>query len=340
MSIDSGKGSPSDRRRSRRGAALLAVLWLTAALSAIAFSVATSVRGEIERTSTDVDGVRSYYLATGAIDRTILYMLWGPDDRNPDGSPRFWAQGMPRVYHRFPAGDAIVEVIPATAKMNINLASEEQLFRLLVSIGAEPGRAAQITNAILDWRAPQPGLGPLDHLYLSSVPSFRARHASFEEIEEVLLVNGMTPELFYGTYSRDPEGRLVRLSGFRDCAAVFGGNTGYDVNSADPALLRAIGVPPGAVDRILAIRGRGPILRDDVNQVREIAGPTTANLVAGGNTIFTLRATGRVRLQDGSLSDMRRTVAATVKFLSTGVRPPYQVLRWYDYAPTDTVEWQ
>ena len=80
---------------------------------------------------------------------------------------------------------------------------------------------------------------------------------------------------------------------------MFGGNTGYDVNSADPALLRAIGVPPGAVDRILAIRSRGPILRDDVNRIREIAGPTTANLVAGGNTIFTLRATGRVRLQDG-----------------------------------------
>src|SRR5271155_1824303 len=35
----------------RRGSALLAVLWLTAALSAIAFSVASMVRAETERTS-------------------------------------------------------------------------------------------------------------------------------------------------------------------------------------------------------------------------------------------------------------------------------------------------
>ena len=327
-------------KHSLRGAALLAVLWLTAALSAIAFSVASSVRAEIERASTDVDGVRSYYLATGAIDRTILYMIWGPDEKKPDGSARFWAQGMPRVYHRFPTGDAIVEVIPATARMNINLANEEELYRLLLAVGAEPNRAADITSAILDWRKAQPGLGPFDHLYLASIPSFRARHASFEEIEEVLLVNGMTPELFYGTYVRDPEGRLVRRSGLRDCLSVYGANAGYDVNAADPALLLSIGIPPEAVERILAIRNQGPILRDDVNRVREIAGPAGAKLMAGGNTIFTLRATGRVRLQDGRLSDMRRTVAATVKFLSTGSRPPYQILRWYDYAPADTVEWQ
>ena len=43
-------------RKSQRGAALLAVLWLSAILTAIAFSVATTVRGETERTSTLVGG--------------------------------------------------------------------------------------------------------------------------------------------------------------------------------------------------------------------------------------------------------------------------------------------
>src|ERR1035438_195821 len=58
---------PSPACSNRRGSALLAVLWLTAALSAIAFSVATTVRSETERTSTAIDSVRAYYLATGAI---------------------------------------------------------------------------------------------------------------------------------------------------------------------------------------------------------------------------------------------------------------------------------
>ena len=72
-----------------RGSALLAVLWLTAALSAIAFSVANTVRAETERTSTAVDSVRAYYLATGAINRAILRIEWGPGYRNPDGTSMF-----------------------------------------------------------------------------------------------------------------------------------------------------------------------------------------------------------------------------------------------------------
>jgi type II secretory pathway component PulK len=55
------------------GGALLAVLWLSAVLSAIAFSVANTVRAEIERTSTLTESVRTYYLATGAIERLRLY---------------------------------------------------------------------------------------------------------------------------------------------------------------------------------------------------------------------------------------------------------------------------
>ena len=53
----------------QRGAALLAVLWLSAILAAIAFSLATTVRGETERTSTLTEGVRGYYFATGALER-------------------------------------------------------------------------------------------------------------------------------------------------------------------------------------------------------------------------------------------------------------------------------
>src|SRR5215472_2989712 len=59
------------------GSALLAVLWLAAGLSAIAFGVATTVRGETERTSTATDATRAYYLATGSVDRAILWRAWG-----------------------------------------------------------------------------------------------------------------------------------------------------------------------------------------------------------------------------------------------------------------------
>ena len=46
----------------------------------------------------------------------------------PTAHPAFGPRGCPGSITVSPAGDAIVEVIPATAKMNINLATEEQLF--------------------------------------------------------------------------------------------------------------------------------------------------------------------------------------------------------------------
>ena len=95
-----GPGGPARTRRpphKRRGSALLAVLWLSAALSAIAFSVANTVRAETERTSTEVDALRSYFLAVGAVDRAILWIQWGPSYRNPDGTPKYYQNPMPAL---------------------------------------------------------------------------------------------------------------------------------------------------------------------------------------------------------------------------------------------------
>src|SRR5437016_13663603 len=113
-------------RTPQAGSALLAVLWLSLALSAIAFSLASTVQGETERTSTAVDGLRSYYLATGAIERAILYMQWGRQaPPSPDSDSAYYYPGRPVLRMSFPTGEVEVEVIPDTAKYSINKASPE-----------------------------------------------------------------------------------------------------------------------------------------------------------------------------------------------------------------------
>src|SRR6266436_9827832 len=92
------------------GSALLAVLWLSLALSAIAFSLASTVQGETERTSTAVDGLRSYYLATGAIERAILYMQWGRQaPPSADSDSPYYYPGRPILRMSFPTGEVEVE---------------------------------------------------------------------------------------------------------------------------------------------------------------------------------------------------------------------------------------
>ncbi|MEO7653044.1 MAG: hypothetical protein ABIZ80_21495, partial [Bryobacteraceae bacterium] len=158
--------------RPNRGGALLAVMWLSLALAAIAFSLASTVRGETERTSSAIDGLRSYYLATGAIERAILYMQWGAE---------YYTPGMPLFRFPFPTGETEVEIMPEAAKLNINTAPPEALLRLMEAIGVPGPQAFQVVEAIVDWRTAKP-VSPLDQFYLAQTPSFQAPHASFEQI--------------------------------------------------------------------------------------------------------------------------------------------------------------
>jgi general secretion pathway protein K len=319
--------------RGRRGAALLIVLWLSAALSAIAFALAGSVRGEVERTTTALEGARAYYLATGAIERALLYIQWGQMYRFPDGSSPYYTPGMPALRLPFPSGEALVEVIPETAKMNLNSAPPEDLYRLLLNLGAGPEQAREITLGIADWRSPAPA-GPtlFDHYYLSLRPSFQARHASFEETEELLHIKGMTPELFYGSYERDPEGRLIPRPGLKDCVSVYGTPWQFDINTAEPAVLAAVGVAPHVIAALVEARRRAPF-RNPAQFMAFVqeAGPAGQRLRLGGTSMFTLRATARLRAGEDLLSDQRRTVAALVKLNPSGYAEPYHVLRWYDH---------
>lgn len=321
---------PMSRNSRQRGSALLAVLWLSAALAAIAFSLANTVRGETERTSTSVDGLRSYYLATAAVDRTLNYMYWA--NISPD--KKFYRPNDTVLRMSFPTGEAAVEVIPETSKMNINDCRPEDLFRLLMALGVEQNAAKMLVDAIVDWRTPSRE-GQFDAFYLSQDSSFRARHASLEEIEELLLVKGMTPALFYGTYDPVPEGteesvRLVPRGALRDCVSVYGATDQFDVNTAHPAVLAAAGVPPDLIAMLVARRREAPLTAEGLRNLAQGGGPWMVRLRVGGNSMFTLRATARLRQQDGKLSDLRRSVGALVKLQPKKTNASYHILRWYD----------
>jgi general secretion pathway protein K len=319
-------------KTNREGTALLAVLWLSAALSAIAFTVASTVRGETERTATGLDELRARYLAAGAIDRALLYIEWGSSYRNANGESKYFQAPMPILRFEFPTGSAIVEVIPESAKLNVNAAPPAELGRLLQALGVDVGQAEGIVAGMLDWRSASAGgsFTQFDQHYLSLTPSFRSRHASFQEIEELLLVQGVTPDLFYGRYTRDAEGKLVGRAGLRDCLSVFGTQTALDANTVQPAVMQAIGISPGSAAGIVAYRN-STVIRN-VQQISSFLGDgnLTAGLGVAAVSVATLRATARLRLSNGQYSDARRSVEALVKFIGPAVNPPYHVMRWYD----------
>jgi len=314
----------------RSGSALLTVLWLTAALSAIGLAVATNVRGETERTSTSVDDTKSWFVARGAIEQAALHILWR-DYRDSSGQALYYRPGQSVMNLDFPAAQVSVRIIPETAKLNPNTIKPEDLLRMLAALGVPEDRATEITSAIVDWRTPvnpnQPSA--FDAFYLSQTPSFLPRHASFLENEELLLTQGMTPGIYYGESLDDSR------AGLRDCLSVYGSYSAVDVNSAEPATLQAVGLSPDDARAIVQRRNVRPF--DNyaaLGDLQKELGPVGARLSLGGQTMFTLRATARLKQPDGKLSDLRRSVAALVQFTFPGNsknKPTgYQVIRWFD----------
>jgi general secretion pathway protein K len=326
----------SNNRRRRAGSALLAVLWISAALAAISLSLAGTVRGETERTSTVLDELRSYYLATGAIDRAMLEVLWSAV--HPD--QRVLPSGVTVVDYRFPTGMAHVEIIPEAAKLDINTASPDKLFRLLQVLGVDPAQAQEIASAIVDWRTP--GGGIFDSYYLSLTPTFRPSHASFQETEELLQVKGVTPEIYYGTYVPAPGNTngsgqtgpqvLVHRSGLMDCVTTLGSGDRVDANTANPAVLAAVGLSLDAINLLLERRRVKPLDDAALGELVPLIGPGAAFLRLAGNSIVNYRATAQVLLPNGQLSDLKRTVAAQVKYMPPGYDSRIHILRWYDTA--------
>jgi len=284
-----------------------------------------------------IDGLRAYYLAQGGIHRAALELLWSA---NAGPSEVLIPRGAPEVHYLFPSGNVRVEILPEAARLDVNHAPVLDLLRLVQALGVPPGRAEEIVAAIDDWRKPAPQGSPFDLYYSSLTPSFRPPHASFQEIEELLLVKGITPDLYYGTYVPPPEGsaedaaapRLVARDGLADCLTVYGSGNQVDANSAAPEVLAAVGLAPEAVQALVARRRAAPFNDVQLRAFLASIGVPAARLRIGGNSIFTLRATAQLRLADGSLSDLRRTVAAQVKFMSAQFNEPIHYLRWYDHA--------
>jgi general secretion pathway protein K len=321
--------------RPERGGALLTVLWLSAALGAIALSVSTSVRTEIEHTSSVADGLRAHYLATGSLDRAVQWMLWGAGPRNQDGTARFWDRLKPRMYMTYPTGDVVVEMIPETAKLNVNQASKAELLKVVTALTGDPARAEQIASGIMDWRGTGSNPISFDTYYLGLGPTFRPRRASLEEIEELLFVRGVTPELFYGNYVEDGQGRLYARGGLRDCLSVWGTNGNVDANGAAPAVLEAIGMNPSDAATLVRMR---PL---ETMEALQKSGVPMTRLQLGVGTMWTMRATARLRRPDGTPSETVRSAAAVVKYWDDPRQhpSPVQVLRYYgdawsEFSPT------
>jgi len=239
---------------SKKGVALLMVLWVLTILMVIVLSFSFMARTETHATLTFKEGMEMKFLAEAGVQRGIeeiyyskqnpqLSQLTESDTWKTDGTPYSSSLG---------EGGYEVRITDETGKININTLNETSgiiLKTLLMQMGVQDDNADTIVDSILDWKDPDDLVrlhGAESDYYMSLPNPYKAKNANFDTLEELLLVKGVTYEIFFGS-----EGK----KGLVDFITIYTNMNAINVNAAPKEVLMAVpGITPEVADAIINFR--------------------------------------------------------------------------------------
>ena len=299
-------------RQGTEGVALLLVLWVIMVLSLMIAGFAFTMHVETEVASFSRKQLKAEMLARSGIELARMELMLDLRSATKGGFDALsqpWATNDLYVANELGEGTIDVKVIDEESRVPINRASREQLQRLMEAVGLETFDADVITDSILDWID-----GDDLHLlngaesdyYLSLSPPYRAKNAPLDRVEELLLIRGVTPEIFNGAPATEGEDARPGLAGFfttlssgqvnvnTASAQVLEAWLGLSEAQVQAAITRRDGAdgilgteddqPFRSVDEFLSMIGALP--QTEQQQVRQ--------LVSVNSQYFTVRSTGQV----------------------------------------------
>ncbi|HOW69973.1 MAG TPA: type II secretion system protein GspK [Phycisphaerae bacterium] len=211
---------PAQRRwppNQRRGSVLIVAIVLVFTLASVTLALCRSMRVEIIASANHAAILQASAIERGAEQYLLAVLTEESSDLSgltedyfaavPVGEGYFWIL-------RPDYGDSFMPVfgmIDESAKLNINTATYDQLMML-------PCMTDDVATAIVDWRDEDSDLtqgGAENEYYLSLADPYYCKNASFESVEELLLVRGTLWELLYGEGQPLPMGSasLFSMSG-------------------------------------------------------------------------------------------------------------------------------
>lgn len=98
-------------------------------------------------------------------------------------------------------GRFTVRIADAERKLNLNFTRSDMLDQILRKLGVDALDVVPILNSIEDWRDPDQDTqlsGAESDYYLTLDPPYMGKDGPMDDISEMLLVRGVTPQLFWG----------------------------------------------------------------------------------------------------------------------------------------------
>lgn len=321
----------SDRREN--GVILIALLWVLVALSVIALSFSRESLVEVAAARNSRDLTDAYFVARAGITATIYKLL----DRRfnpplsqlevPGQAPDPLELG--ELQGSFGGGTFRVAIQDESGKINLNFVNEDQLRQMLDVLGIPKPNSDVIADSILDWRDVDKGRrmsGAEDDYYQTLQPPYKAKNGRMDTVEELLLVQGVSREYYYGYREKTADGSPGYRFGLSRYFTVYTNSNRVNVNHAEiPVLMSIPGMSPRAAELIYnrrksaPFRNVGEITKELPVTLEAVTLPYLATDVSG---VYTLTASARMEN-----SKVWRTVRAVV---SMDERQPTQhrILYW------------
>ena len=279
-----------------RGFVIVAVLWLLAALAALALIFSLHLANSTRALALNDTALQAEALVSAGVELTAYRLRLASEQARP-------ARG---AFHiQLNRAELSVSFVSEAARIDLNAAPRELLARLLSVLGASAEDAQQYTDRIVGWRtrATPETADKEDALYLAAGRSYLPRQAPFAHVNELGLVLGLPPAL------------VERALPF---VTVFSGAPGVDVLNAAPEVIAALpGMTPLVLKQFLNDRGSLP---NDTTAIEAALGGAKGNAIVLKSQAY--RLTVRVRFPNG-----QRAGSEVVISLS-GDADPYRVLSW------------
>jgi general secretion pathway protein K len=303
-----------------KGVALILTILIVSLIVALTLQFNTSMRSNLYAAANLSDGIKLRCIARSGFQGALAVLFADGSSSSVDSLRDDWAyiRGYSEVSASlFEDGLFIVDITDLSGRIQINHLVNGQgdyndtlkniLLRLLgfPEFGLDTDEAENLVDAIKDWIDEDNEVtrfGAEDAYYLTLENPYPCKNGPLEFPEELLLVRGMTRELFYGT---------EESPGISHYVSIYGEGK-ININTANPLVLRALSdrIDEELAEEMVAFRMDEDNDIANINWYKEVPGmgdiTISADLITTASTHFKI-------VSEGIKDTLRKRITGIVK---------------------------
>ncbi len=275
-----------------RGAILIIVIWIVAAIAIISAILSLRVKVNVRNNAYIRMKTEGFIAIHSAIQRAVYYHLIKP--RLPDLTEE---EKLKNTYqYNIDNLKITVREIPVSSKLSFKDTRQDILKKIFMNYVDNEEDAMAIISCIKDWQDTdnyESIHGAEDQYYTNLDYPYYTKNKPIDNLKELLLIKGITPEMYYGS---------DKTPGLKNIFTLYNTKSKVDLNTCSRDMFRVFGIPDDVAEEIIKRREEKPF--KNMAELGELFDAETVNLITKYFTID-LRPTiisfkGEVRI--GSLT--------------------------------------